>query len=204
MKGRSVFLATVILVGLPALCLADLYQWSVEDGGNGHYYETVLAPAGIDWEGANTAATERGGYLATLTSAEENAFVYDLVDDDDAFWRWVGPYNAEGPFLGGYQDSGTSDPAANWHWVTGEIWSYTNWVPIEPSGPELQNRLAFFGYCSRMGPQWNDVWSINYPANSYIIEYNEQPSVVPLPPALWLGVLGLGSAARRLRRKGIS
>jgi len=198
---QKILVLMMIVVGGPGFCSADLCEWSVADGGNGHFYEAVLVSDGIDWESANLAAIARGGYLATLTSAEENAFVYDLVNDDDAFWKWVGPYNAEGPFLGGYQEPGTSDRAANWHWVTGETWSYTNWVPIEPSGPELQNRLAFFGYNSRMGPQWNDIWSVNYPANSYIIEFNGDPSIVPLPPAQWLGLLGLGSVTWRLRQK---
>jgi hypothetical protein len=193
-------------LGLALLCLtfcsdaswADLHEWSVSSGGNGHFYDPVLVSAGIDWEGANAAATARGGYLATITSAEENAFVYSLVDDP-AFWRDTGPVNGEGPFLGGYRLSyNPSNPAADWHWVTGEPWVYTNWVPIEPSGDQTQNRLHFFGYYSRQGPQWNDLPHVNYFENGYIVEFDQNP--VPVPGAALLGMIGLGYSAMRLRR----
>ncbi len=203
MEKQTVLLTAVVVVGFTVVCNADLYQWSVTNGGNDHYYEAVLVPAGIDWQDASTEATARGGYLATTTSAAENAFVYDLVDHDPAFWRWTGPYNAEGPFLGGYKYPATSDPKANWHWVTGEAWVYTNWVPIEPSGDETQNRLQFFGYRARAGARWNDVPHINYPENGYIVEYDDNPAVVPLPGAVLLGALGLSYAGWRLRHQGL-
>ena len=201
MKRLYLLLSAAIVAGFAVASKADLYKWSVTDGGNDHYYEAVLVPGGIDWEGANAAATALGGYLATITSAAENAFVYDLVDHNPAFWRWTGPYNAEGPFLGGYKDPATSDPAANWHWVTGEPWAYTNWVEIEPSGLELQNRLQFFGYYARFGDLWNDVWATNYPENGYIVEFTTNP--VPVPGAAALAVLGLGYSGWRLRRQGL-
>jgi len=198
-------LKSLLVLALPYLLFfaggswADLYEWSVSSGGNGHFYEPVLVLAGIDWGHANSAAIARGGYLATTTSAAENTFVYNLVSGNRDFWRWVGDYNAEGPWLGGYKDPATSDPEANWHWVTGEPWIYTNWVEIEPSGPELQNRLAFFGYYSRTGAEWNDVWSTNYPANGYIVELDQNP--VPVPRAALLGAIGLLYSGWRLRCK---
>jgi hypothetical protein len=200
MRLKSVpVLALLCLTFCTGECQADLYQWSVSGGGNGHFYEPVLVSAGIDWEHANSAAIARGGYLATTTSAAENTFVYSLVSGNRDFWRWVGDYNAEGPFLGGYKDRATSNPRANWHWVTGEPWVYTNWVEIEPSGPELQNRLAFFGYYSRTGALWNDIWSTNYPANGYIVEFDQNP--VPVPGAALLAAIGLLCSRWRLAGK---
>ena len=196
MKRQTLFVSVVVLAGI---CHADVYEWSTTVGGNGHFYEPVLVTGGIDWEGANSAAVTRGGYLATLTSAAENSFVYGLVGDNPDFWRWTGPYNAEGPFLGGYQEPATSNPAANWHWVTGEPWIYTNWVPIEPSGDETQNRLQFFGYYARSGPQWNDLPHVNYFENGYIVEFDQNP--VPAPAAVILGAIGLAYSGWRLRRQ---
>ncbi len=199
MRRQSFCVTAAIVAGIAGLANANLCQWSVTDGGNGHYYEAVLTPQGIDWEDASAAAVAHSGYLATITSAAENAFVYSLVANDPAFWQWEGPYNAEGPFLGGYRSSyNPSHKAANWHWVTDEPWVYTNWVPIEPSGDETQNRLAFFGYRSRTGAQWNDLPHINYPANGYIVEFDTNP--VPAPGAVVLGFLGLAYSGLRLKR----
>ena len=108
---------------------ADLYEWSASSGGNAHFYETVLAPGGIDWESAQAASLARGGYLATIASATENAFVFDLVNDDLDFWipvpnsHWpaVNVIYYEGPWLGGYRT-----PDGIWRWVTGETFSYSN------------------------------------------------------------------------------
>jgi hypothetical protein len=197
MRRQSVVLRAATLAGLTGLCEADLCEWSVRSGGNGRFYEAVLVPEGIDWEEASAAA--RGGYLATITSAQENAFVYELVDDP-VFRREAGPGspNGTGPFLGGYRAAWDPlDPAANWAWVTRERWAYTNRVEIEPSGDATQNRLQFFGYYSLMGPLWNDLPRINCPQNGYVVEFNVNP--VLFPGTAPLGMIGLGTTGWRLR-----
>jgi len=52
-------------------------MWSESNGGNGHWYE--LVSTSVSWEEANAEAQARGGYLATITSAEENAYVMGLA-----------------------------------------------------------------------------------------------------------------------------
>src|SRR5689334_55872 len=47
---------------------------------NGHVYAVVLAPSGLTWHEARARAVEAGGHLATLGTAEENAFVIALAD----------------------------------------------------------------------------------------------------------------------------
>src|SRR5436190_21444639 len=49
-------------------------QWTTAAGGNGHYYQVVSVTNGISWQQARNAAASMGGYLATVTSAEENDF----------------------------------------------------------------------------------------------------------------------------------
>jgi len=107
---------------------ADPIQWTAEDGGNGHWYEWVqinttcyqaLADAqGMGWEGMP-------GYLATITSAEEEAFV-------ESFFPPVSPPDFR-CFIGGYQLEGSVEPAGGWTWITGETWGYSNWGTNEPS-----------------------------------------------------------------------
>ena len=75
--------------------------WPVSAGGNGHWYRVVHVPAGLMWNDANEAARAEGGYLATITSAEENAFVFSLIQDPI---YWNGP---RGPWIGGFQRRAT-------------------------------------------------------------------------------------------------
>ena len=72
---------------------------------------------------SRAAAENVGGYLATITSAEENEFVYDLISDS-RFW-YVGLPGSEysfGPWLGGYQYDNEDEPAGHGRWVTDEGW----------------------------------------------------------------------------------
>ena len=50
---------------------AALTQWRAEDGGNGHYYDTVVSPTALTWETARDSALALGGHLATLTPLGE-------------------------------------------------------------------------------------------------------------------------------------
>jgi hypothetical protein len=58
--------------------LAEPVLWDLSVGGNGHYYEAVLVGDRITWEAARDAAQAKGGYLATITSEDENSFVESL------------------------------------------------------------------------------------------------------------------------------
>ncbi|HUV05142.1 MAG TPA: hypothetical protein VMX94_08540 [Armatimonadota bacterium] len=80
------FLALVATILLSGSCSAAPVEWSVDSGGNGHWYEAVYVPASIMWAAANAAAGSAGGYLATATSEPENQFIYSLISDDK-FWR---------------------------------------------------------------------------------------------------------------------
>lgn len=171
------FYVIVSLLWLVPGTMASPVQWSIADGGNGHYYEAILVPGGLNdggitWTDADLAASSKEGdwHLATISSAEENAFVYDLVDDP-AFWYKKHPDHARGPWLGGYSSTNSSN---DWAWVTGEPFTYKNWAPLEPFGNG--DRLAFFGYNTSRSPKWNDMPD-HYRPNGYVIE-----SEIILPP----------------------
>ena len=182
-----------VMVIFASRCQATPVQWSTDDGGNGHFYEVVLVSGVIDWENANVAAIEAGGYLATITSVEENAFVHNLAVSNPDFWHSSG---LMGPWLGGFQPDGSPEPAGGWQWVTGEPFIYTNWTINEPdNGNEAgENRLHFHDGRTPLAyaPTWNDVHSVTG-LNSYVVE------VVPEPTTFLL--FGLGGILLRKRRR---
>lgn len=142
--------------------------------GNGHFYEFVSS-TNILWTNANTAANLRTyfglqGYLATITSLNENTFVYSKINaagwlggsdaTSEGVWKWVcGPENGTQFWQGGV--GGTA--------VGG---NFTYWATT----PSAQPDNAFAGgehyLCFWEGDHWNDY------ANSaigsiagYVVEY---------------------------------
>jgi len=173
-------------------------EWKTQDGGNGHKYEVVLVDGGISWEQARDAAIARGGHLATISSAAENDFVFNLAKDA-SYWAPYAPYNVTGgPWLGGYRAAGQSDPASGWTWVTGEPWTYQGWAPGAPNNLG-ENYLQFFTGGSLIPSSgWNDAFLdtavVAGVSNvSYVVEYD-----VPEPATISLLVLaGLGLLNKR-------
>lgn len=141
---------------------------------NGHYYEAVVVSNGISWTNAKAAAEARGGYLATLTSAAENDFVFGLIDSA-TFWTLGGsPQSSFGPWLGGEFKSGV------WQWVTGEPWSYTNWHSGQPDRASgVEDKLMFWVRTANVRQStWNDVINYDNPPGrpiTYVIEWNTNP-----------------------------
>ena len=229
-----------LIVGLLGLALvfgylehveAESVQWRIEDGGNGHWYETIVADqpvevggplfvdgvwvtgytGGITWTEARDAATVEGGWLVDVTSAAENAFVYDLVEPTlhPEFWfQELGDIhqNGLGPWLGGFQPAGSPEPGGNWQWITGSQFTdasgnptqYTNWYTGYPqpqntyqivgSGPP-EDALHFYA----LSPDWNDYpsWTVT---SGYVVEYVPEPSSFVV---LFLGAVILLFARRK-------
>lgn len=57
----------------------DAIQWRVEDGGNGHWYRAVFSSPARSPESWFSWATANGGFVATVTSAEESAAVFSVA-----------------------------------------------------------------------------------------------------------------------------
>ena len=134
-------------------------QWPVADGGNGHWYELRVRPAGITWTEAE-AETPIGSHLVAAETGPEKAFVlqnFTPANYPTAFHPQGGPgCSAMGPWIGAYQQPDSPEPSGGWRWVTGE--------PMDPTdtyccnndcqGPETY--LHLYKYCSYpMG--WNDL-----------------------------------------------
>ncbi len=138
----------------------DWVEWPVSTGGNGHFYLPVKSDVLISWNEAQQLARDGGGYLATITSALENEFVYALVS---APAYWAGEL---GPLFGGYQPSGSPEPSGGWTWVTGEPWEYSNWAGGQPdNGGEPEDCIHFLS-----GGKWNDKMPSRQQFTSYVAE----------------------------------
>lgn len=107
--------------------------------------EYAVYPGLASWELAEEWCEARGGYLATITSAEENALLVSLLDQSG--------YGLG--YLGGHRVSDGSD---EWCWVTGEPFEYTNWnSPWQPDDSNgIENWLNLYSTDVADG-KWNDI-----------------------------------------------
>jgi hypothetical protein len=183
-------------------------QWSSGVGGNDHWYEAVAVGQSITWDDAKAAAETRGGYLATILSFAENAFVFDLVDSA-TYWQFEsGNAGANlGPWLGGFQPAGSPEPGGGWTWLNGDgAFAFTAWLGGEPNNGsgsphgKVEDHLHYFNYGVRSA-NWNDYPTSGGPAGvapiAFVVEYDRRP--VPEPATVLL--LGAGVATLGLRRR---
>ncbi len=185
------FLAFVSLAVLPAS--AQWIRWETSTGGNGHWYRPVPGFAGLTWTLADQLARTEGNYLATITSAAENGFVFSLVD---ATQFWTG-YNGSGPAFGGAQQDGAPEPAGGWQWITGEAWIYANWLSGQPDnypGGPAEDRLHFWGGGLRAAT-WNDIARDDLNLGGYVMESDNPPrpvlSIHPGGAVCWTSVTNI-------------
>lgn len=92
------------------------------------------------WVEAKFFCELMGGHLATITSHEENEFVYWFMRGNN--------------FLTAYFGLSDEERVGNWIWVTGEPVEYTNWNRGEPSRSGKE-RYGMYLYLHEKGT-WND------------------------------------------------
>ncbi len=109
----------------------------------GHYYQ--LFDISLTWEEAKKECESLGGYLATITSKNEQAFVEALITTGEKNCYWLG---AE------------KETTGYWQWVTGEEFDYANWKSGEPNNEKnIENYLEMYAkvYDRIIPGQWNDI-----------------------------------------------
>lgn len=198
---KQIILGTALLSAGAAQ--ATPIQWTAGAGANGHWYEFIAAP--VNWATARTnalASTWLGeqGYLANVTTADENGFVASVIahgalawlggsdewnrnnESDEGKWKWM-----DGP------------EAGQMFWNNGVTQIYANWNPGEPNnccGGEDYLQINW----GRVGG-WNDHGGPGNPGqvNGYIVEYN---GAIPEPGSMVLmGAALMGLIATRRRSK---
>lgn len=181
MRMRSMPSKTFLAVVISFLCVPTLelsfvlpvhgalIEWKVSEGGNGHFYEAVLAPSTINWQTARDDAISKGGDLASIASSAENEFVFSLIDSVE-YWAFTGAHNY-GPWIGGYQIDNTSEPAGNWAWTDGTPWGYTSWAVSQPDNfGAAEHNAHYFVPANARDDTWNDWNGTGLLIKGYVLE----------------------------------
>lgn len=153
--------------------------------GKPHYYQYI--PGSTNWNNAKTNAATKSlfgltGYLATITSQEENDFIRSKLQSDG----WVGgsdDYMHVNAALGSSTFANQSAVEGKWYWVTGPEkgtpisvnngspqsvnGSYMNWNPNEPNNSGNEHYMQLF---SAQNGRWNDLGSGSI-LSGYVVEF---------------------------------
>ncbi|TFD63225.1 hypothetical protein E3T39_00505 [Cryobacterium suzukii] len=166
---------------------------------NGHYYAAYNLGGALTWAAADNYATSQTsygmkGYLATITSAAENAFTATYTNAANA---WLGASDQD-TYINQNSDvqytSQTSGQAAegNWYWVRGpeagtQFWegvfngsavdgSFSSWQTGEPNNNPSEHYAAT-NYNTALG-LWNDFHGGNSAVQTALIEFGGMPNEV--------------------------
>lgn len=164
--------------------------------GNGHYYEYIAGS--LSWTAARDAAQARSyngipGYLATIITAEENAFIAEKCEGDgwlgatdeghDKEWYWVtGPEGLENNGAGtkfctqyAYTDPqagigvSSTEPGMYHSFLTGEPNDYR--TSFDQGQEDGENYLHMYGNASSNPGMWNDYPESLGSIDGYLVEY---------------------------------
>jgi hypothetical protein len=138
------------------------------NGVNGHFYRPIAT--GNTYTGARAAAlntTFKGqtGYLVTITSSDEDAFIYNNVPQSQ-IWFALTDEGVEGQWrIDAGPEKGTLIKTSNGQTAGNITGQYNNWAGGEPNNSGNED----YAVTKWNGTQWNDLPNnFNCP---YVIEY---------------------------------
>ena len=123
------------------------WNWDASTGGitagalqGGHHYEFIQTD--MTWEKANADALSRGGYLAVITSSQEQSLIEELMKSYPSVHTvWIGGQK-------GYN--------GQFSWVSNEAFEWTKWGVGEPNN-ETGDENYLDMYTTGGTWVWNDV-----------------------------------------------
>ena len=140
MKKMIITLSAMSLAFGVMATQAQALSWS--DPFEGSQYSLVFDD-GVSWDASKEVAKAEGGWLATITSAGEKAFIETLLNFDAGLntLRYSGTVAETGyVYKSGYWIGGTATPPGSkiYMWENGEglvgANGFTDWVGLEPNG----------------------------------------------------------------------
>jgi hypothetical protein len=163
--GRSGLLSFTVLFTLTGAGLSSAAAEPVLNPINGHYYELLETSSALNWYEAGAAAGAleyKGlpGYLATITTVEEQEFVVNQFPQALPEFVWLGGSDA--------------DSEGVFRWATGEVGLligiaglYENWSVGEPNGGTSENCVGILDGSITWGDE-----NCDRSLNVYLVEYS--------------------------------
>jgi hypothetical protein len=220
---HAVRLVSLLALAASTSTLAVPIQWTSGAGGNGHWYE-VIFDRSKGWNAASADAVSRGGYLVTVTSAAEWAFIRDTLFAPYKINETFTSNQYHGSYWLGLQDATplVNDDDANYAWVTGEAYTFNNFLAgsnqpddndsfaandagLGAGARENYVQMVWRTYNdTRWIGGWNDVAEPGYSFTTeglghlnrrgYIVEWDRLPTRVPEPGSLMVAGAALLAA----------
>lgn len=132
----------------------------------------------VSWMQAKTEAEFKGGHLATITTAEEAAWVREIFGPElPRKWAriWIGAYQ--------------TDRDDTWHWVTDEEFKFADWARGQPDAARGNSTPPFVASLSKSNDAPGSDGLDDSAANGgsgvvgYLIEWDEPKPVAMATPA---------------------
>lgn len=150
MKKNVFLFLGALLIFHTGLAFADSER--IKNNSNGHFYQRIDTE--MNWSEAKTYCERMGGHLVTITSEDENQFVYEnFAIDTSSDNCWIGASDEE--------------TEGKWQWVTGEQWNYSNWDEDEPNDCGGNEDYAVISNNYRWNDTPNDNQSCTYSTRFY-------------------------------------
>jgi hypothetical protein len=138
------------------------------NGVNGHFYRPIST--GATYTNARTLASQQTfkgqqGYLVTITSADEDAFIFNNVPQSNIWFALTDEASEARWTIDAGPEAGTLIKINNGQ-LNGNIpGQYNNWAPGEPNNSGNED----YAVTKWNGSQWNDL--PNHFSNPYVVEF---------------------------------